>query len=75
MSGVRRAEIVLFTSEYGVPLRAPELHVHGASGEDDVVVELPQVTTVVARVAPSDVSHVDVTFIATLRYEIVEDGG
>jgi len=68
-AGVKRMEIAVFTNEYGLPLREPELRMLGEVG---YVVPLPQVTTVRAVVGPSDVSRVEVTFIATLRYEIEE---
>jgi len=67
--GIKRMEIVVFTNEYGLPLREPELRMLTDPG---YIVPLPQVTTVRAVVGPSDVSHVEVTFIATLRYEIEE---
>jgi hypothetical protein len=62
-----RAEVVVYTNEYGLPLRLPELHVDG-----EETVTLHNAQTVKAIVGPSDVSHVEVTFLATLRYEITE---
>lgn len=67
VSRIKRAEVVVFTNEYGLPLRTPELHVEG---HDPVTLE--QVSTVKAIVGPDDVSRVEVTFLATLRYEITE---
>ncbi len=65
--GIQRAEVVVYTNEYGVPNAGPpELHVGGD------VIELPQVQTVVATVGPNDVSRVQVSFLATLRYEVKE---
>jgi len=64
---VQEAEIVVFTSKYGVPLREPELRVLGEGG---YVVPLPQATTVKAVVSHNDVSRVEVTLVATLRFEI-----